>query len=163
MVEYPIHNMTQTNTNTVTLKLFKHIASMSEETLCFTAAVYVNDKLVGYAENRGHGGCTHIRAVDPIVLHLATIVDEVDRLADELVNEKQIEKLRKKTEKTLDTTIVFSRLGDKEGSFRVLKHKFTNHNDTRNAAIQFAQRDPSARVLNLMPFEEAFKLLVKIV
>jgi hypothetical protein len=46
---------------TLSLKNFKHFPSLSEETNCFTADLYINKKLVGYAENRGYGGETSIR------------------------------------------------------------------------------------------------------
>jgi len=44
----------------VTVKNLKVCEYMSEETLCFTATVYVDGKRRGTAENRGHGGCTDI-------------------------------------------------------------------------------------------------------
>lgn len=46
---------------TLSLKNFKYFPSLSEETNCFTADLYINKKLVGYAENRGYGGETSIR------------------------------------------------------------------------------------------------------
>ena len=41
-------------------KSFKHFKSMSEETMCFEAALFFDGKKVGYARNNGHGGCTDV-------------------------------------------------------------------------------------------------------
>ncbi len=48
----------------VELKKVKYFPSMSEETSCFQAEVWINGKRAGYAENRGHGGCTDCRIED---------------------------------------------------------------------------------------------------
>tara|TARA_R100001129_G_scaffold34674_2_gene23575 strand:- start:628 stop:1131 length:504 start_codon:yes stop_codon:yes gene_type:complete len=41
----------------IELKNIKHFESMSEETLCFNASLYVDGRKVGAVSNRGHGGC----------------------------------------------------------------------------------------------------------
>jgi len=41
----------------ITLKNVKHYESMSEETDCFEASLYVDGKKVGRVSNRGTGGC----------------------------------------------------------------------------------------------------------
>ena len=41
----------------IELKNIKHFESMSEETFCFNASLYVDGKRVGAVSNRGHGGC----------------------------------------------------------------------------------------------------------
>ena len=41
----------------ITLKNIKHYESMSEETYCFEASLYVDGKRVGRVSNRGTGGC----------------------------------------------------------------------------------------------------------
>lgn len=38
----------------------KHAPFASQETMCFQAAIYVDGKKIGAAENDGHGGCTMI-------------------------------------------------------------------------------------------------------
>jgi hypothetical protein len=59
------------NTNTasalsrLTLKSFKTVKWMSEETICFTATVCIDGKAIGEASNEGHGGCTFVRFVSP--------------------------------------------------------------------------------------------------
>ncbi len=41
----------------IELKNIKHYESMSEETFCFNANLYVDGKKVGEVSNRGNGGC----------------------------------------------------------------------------------------------------------
>jgi hypothetical protein len=43
---------------TIEVKGIKHFPSLSEETNCFSATIYVNGKKCAIAENRGNGGCT---------------------------------------------------------------------------------------------------------
>lgn len=45
---------------TITLKGYKSVAWMSEETVCFTAQVLINGTVYGEAANDGHGGCTFV-------------------------------------------------------------------------------------------------------
>ena len=46
---------------TVELKAVKILQSLSEETICFTANIYVNGKKAGWAKNTGNGGSNHYR------------------------------------------------------------------------------------------------------
>ena len=41
----------------IEIKNVKHFESLSEETFCFNANLYVDGKKVGAVSNRGHGGC----------------------------------------------------------------------------------------------------------
>jgi hypothetical protein len=50
----------------IELRRFTTNARLSQETTAFTADVWVDGKKVGYAENAGHGGNTHVR-LDPSV------------------------------------------------------------------------------------------------
>lgn len=56
---------TKTDTNAtlarLTLKSFKTVKWMSEETICFTATVLLDGEVIGTASNEGHGGSTHVR------------------------------------------------------------------------------------------------------
>ena len=67
-----MHQATQMTQNTITalsrltLKSFKTVKWMSEETICFTATVVLDGKVIGTASNEGHGGCTFIRYVSDI-------------------------------------------------------------------------------------------------
>lgn len=57
MYDAPNAPMNTTALN-ITLVGFKHIASMSEETDCFTTRIALNGVIIGDAMNRGTGGCT---------------------------------------------------------------------------------------------------------
>lgn len=43
--------------NKITLKNIKHYPTMSEETYCFEATLYEDNKKIGRVSNRGTGGC----------------------------------------------------------------------------------------------------------
>ena len=45
----------------ITLKNIKHMPSLSEETECYSADLYLDGKLVAHVSNRGHGGCDEQR------------------------------------------------------------------------------------------------------
>lgn len=55
------------------LKNVSHNATLSEETLCFSAVLYIDGKKAFEVSNRGHGGCDDVRQVGSITL------DEVNR------------------------------------------------------------------------------------
>ena len=55
---------TTDNTTTslrISLKAAKVVRWMSEETICFTASVLFDGKVIGEVSNEGRGGCTYIR------------------------------------------------------------------------------------------------------
>ena len=54
---------TTANLTRLTLKSFKTVKWMSEETTCFTATVLIDGKVIGEASNEGHGGCTFLHFV----------------------------------------------------------------------------------------------------
>ncbi len=54
---------TTANLTRLTLKSFKTVKWMSEETTCFTASVFIDGKVIGEASNEGHGGSTFVRFV----------------------------------------------------------------------------------------------------
>lgn len=63
----------------------KHAAFASEETLCFSADIYVDGKKEGYAKNDGHGGSTIIAPYElreRIEAHAATLPEIVTDYED---------------------------------------------------------------------------------
>jgi hypothetical protein len=165
--------MKKTNTAGFSLKSFKHVKFMSEETECFDANVVFNGKVVAHASNQGHGGCNDIHLTDagraePQVVaafemkefddnSLSSIVDEL--VANEL-QAKLDTRLTKKVQKDLSTQILFKRVGDKAGTYRFIKQKFPNAEVTKAMAEKFKASNPDAIVFNLLPFNEAFDLMV---
>lgn len=71
VIQPTIHMTTNTTTNTastlarLSLKSFKTVRWMSEETICFTASVLLDGKVIGTASNEGHGGCTFVHFTSP--------------------------------------------------------------------------------------------------
>lgn len=59
------------------LKNVKFYESMSEETNCFQADLFINSKKIAYVKNTGQGGCTDYYAID------STIAKEVMRNAEQ--------------------------------------------------------------------------------
>jgi len=52
--------------NRIVLKSFKTVRWMSEETICFTATVVLDGKVIGTASNEGHGGNTFVHYISDI-------------------------------------------------------------------------------------------------
>jgi len=159
----------------LTLKRFQHYPRMSEETNAFNADIVHDGVVVGTAENDGHGGCTFVhlndkgRAIPEIVTasNLPEFNDDslqsiVDDLVENAIHSKWVEKQRRRIEKQLATTVLFNRKGDKDGSFRTYNLKGKSPAEVVAFATQVAGKPDVTRVLNLLPFEEAFRLLVKV-
>jgi hypothetical protein len=164
----------------ITLKRFQHYPRMSQETEAFNADLAYEGVVVGSAENNGHGGCTFVHLNDkgraiPSLVEASRIPefsngefndDSLTRIVDELVEktlrDKWVAKQRKKTEKQLATKVLFNRKGDKDGSFRTYNLTGKSPAEVLAFAKQVAGQPDVTRVLNLMPFDEAFNLLVKV-
>lgn len=172
--------MPATKTLAITLKRFQHYPRMSEETIAFNADIVHDGVVIGSAENNGHGGCTFVHLNDkgrniPSIVEASklpefsdgkfnddSLVNIVDNLVEQTIHSKWVDKQRKKVEKQLATTVLFNRKGDKDGSFRTYKLTGKSPAEVVAFAKQVAGKPDVTRVLNLMPFEEAFRLLVKV-
>jgi len=159
----------------IKLKRFQHYPRMSEETLAFNADISYEGTTVGTAENDGHGGCTFVHLNDkgrsiPAIVEASrlpegneeSLTDIVDNLVEKTIHDKWVENKRKQVEKKLATTVLFSRKGDGDASFRTYNLKGKTPAEVAAFAKQVAGKPDVTRVLNLMPFEEAFALLVKV-
>lgn len=159
----------------ITLKRFKHYARMSEETNAFNADIAYEGLTIGSAENNGHGGNTFCtlnekgRAIPAIVEasklsegNEDSLTDIVDNLVEKTIHSKWVEKKKKKVEKQLAGTVLFSRKGDSDSSFRTYNLKGKSPTEVIAFAKKVSAQADVTRVLNLMPFEEAFQLLVKV-
>lgn len=159
----------------ITLKRFQHYPRMSEETNAFNADIAYEGVTVGTAENDGHGGCTFVhlndkgRAIPEIVgasklseLNDDSLLSIVDNLVEEAIHSKWMDKQRKRVQKELATTVLFNRVGDKDDGFRTYKLTGKSPAEVVAFAKEVAGKPDVTRVLNLMPFEEAFQLLVKV-
>ena len=159
----------------ITLKKFQHYPRMSEETTAFNADIAHEGVTVGTAENDGHGGCTFVhlndkgRSIPALVeasklpeLNEDSLTNIIDNLVEKTIQSKWVEKQRKRVEKQLATTVLFTRKGDEDGSFRTYNLKGKSPAEVVAFAKEVAGKPDVTRVLNLMPFDEAFALLVKV-
>lgn len=108
----------------IRLKAVNFYEKISEETNCFTANLYVNGKLCGYAKNTGHGGDTTIvpnphqrELFDETIKYLETqpqinigseenpyyvksnLQNKVDSLFEEWLRDKQNKRIQKHCKK----------------------------------------------------------------
>lgn len=158
----------------ITLKRFKDYPRMSQETTAFNSDIVYEGVTVGTAENDGHGGCTFVHLNEkgrsiPALVEASrlpegnedSLTDIVDNLVEKNIHSKWVEKQRKRVEKELATKVLFNRKGDKDGSFRTYNLKGKSPAEVMAFAKEVAGKPDVTRVLNLMPFEEAFRLLVR--
>lgn len=110
----------------IEIKNIKINKAFSEETICFTADIYVNGVKTGYAKNDGHGGCTHYNHYEnklelleqaeayaktlPSKTHgTLTIESDLEGLIDEAIdnhlNAKERASFNKKMVKCMETNI----------------------------------------------------------
>lgn len=149
----------------ITLKNFKHLARLSEETLCFTATVCIDGEKAGFASNHGHGGCTIVNITDP-ELRKAYDFDKWSEIVDELtfaeLRKKDEARLRKSVEKQLATDIIFTKKGeDFKGRHFVFKKGNTTPELAKAIRAKIASMPDADLILNDQPFEVAFSFLVK--
>lgn len=149
----------------ITLKNFKHLASMSEETLCFTAKVCLDGKVVGEALNHGHGGCTIVRINDESVARMKSMTEWetiVDELTFKELEKKENARLIKLVKKRLEQDIIFTRKGKEfEGRHFVFKKGNLNSETAKRCRAKIALMPEADLILNDQPFEVAFNFLVK--
>jgi hypothetical protein len=151
----------------VTLKSFKHLASASEETLCFTAKVLLDGKSIGSAKNAGHGGETSVYLdKQKFDWHGYGLWVDWDKLVDAL----SFEELRKVEEKkakariahALKKHIVFTQKGEE---FKGRHFIFTNGNSSPEMAQRIRNRlaeMPNVDlILNDHPVEVALPFFLK--
>lgn len=104
---------------------------MSEETNCFSADVYLDNKKVGLVKNAGHGGCNFYYWIDPKNGNLIKTwadkqktefdFEKLDQIVDKLlVKSENLNWLKKQTKKKT----LYHLKGDKKGSWGVVKMPF---------------------------------------
>lgn len=149
----------------ITIKNFKHMASLSEETLCFTAKVCVDGKVVGEALNHGHGGNTNVYIKDEGIARLKSM-SEWETIVDELtfaeLKKKETIKLTKSVQKQLERDILFTRKGKEfEGRYFLFKKGNTSPETAKACRAKIALIPDADLILNDQPIDVAFKFMVK--
>jgi len=113
----------------ITLKNLKVLESLSEETLCFSADLYENGKLIAYVSNRGNGGCNHIHPAEGLTYKDVAHIDNLDTECDILTLAEEMNTIKKKQSKNfilkLDNKIYTANTPQKQ-SFAKLK-KYGNY------------------------------------
>lgn len=118
--------------NLIVLKNLKYHDDMSEETLCFSADVWIDGYKAGYATNGGYGGPTDVRPYDAkgkeLIKFVTTQIEQmppeviefmgktltmrstldtfVDEIVDNMLKEKEEKKVTNWIKKKLPTGIV---------------------------------------------------------
>ena len=154
----------------IELKNFKHAAFASEETLCFEAKVYVDGKKLGDVSNSGRGGCTSIyvapenrewfKQVEAYCLTLPAVKFDdtllpmdfeflIDTLASKKVAEKELKSVMR-------NKIVIIKPDAPGEIFEVSLRK--GDKLTQAIIADYKSKNPTYKILNLMPLEEALKL-----
>ena len=152
------------NKYNIQLKSFKHFPAFSEETLAFTTKLTINGKVVGHADNNGHGGSTNASLLSDcgIKIDYTELSDLVDDLAFKALKEKEDKQIAKKVQKQLAKDIVFTVKGEKyAGRFFIYKNANTTPELARKAREAIARTADADKILNDVPLSEAMEVMVK--
>lgn len=132
----------------VTLKRIQHAKNLSQETNAFTADVYWQGVLAGYAENHGTGGMTNVRIINRETEaamdawakaqppHITEGHDDLPMTLDfyiDLLVEADLN--RKENQRLCRGHLVFRVKGDRDGDFRMVKATPDNIDKARAWAI----------------------------
>lgn len=136
------------NTAQITIKSFKTVKWMSEETICFTASVLIDGKVIGEASNEGHGGCTFVRFIGDARQtwgnHSSIIADYVDTLADSEVNKKEVARIVAKIRRDAIKKVQYIKTTTQKGFVAGFKN-ITDLN--RAKAVEQAKSQPDFKTM----------------
>ena len=143
-----IPQTTTLNTARITIKSFKTVKWMSEETICFTASVLIDGKVIGEASNEGHGGCTFVRFIGDARqtwdAYSSLIADHVDTLADAEVNKKEIARIVAKIRRDAIKKVQYLKTTTQKGFVAGFKN-ITDLN--RAKAVETAKASPDFKTM----------------
>jgi len=156
----------------IELRNVQYVASMSEETRCFTASIYVDGKRAGEASNRGHGGPTSIHpreleerlnayaaTLPPLSYDMGGRTHTMPQTGEILVDELLSDWL---TERDLRTALKRRILFTKQGQTPIYETKSlpkaTLEQWTRNPEKARATLRDCDQILNCLPFAEALAI-----
>lgn len=156
----------------IELKNVKHYASMSEETQCFEATVYIDGKKATRVSNRGFGGAHEYdnREVESRLVEYAktlpskditfgertiTVPESADGLIDDALEavlvEKEEARFRKLAMKDIATRVLYVREGKMYCTTKTADQTLLRRTAEHHAAN-------GLEVLNLMSFETAYPI-----
>ena len=140
----------------IEIKNLKINERLSEETLCFSATVYVDGKRAFEACNRGHGGANeyhgdydaaaaYAATLPPYTSEVGSLPYDLDMLIGDLIEAAQLERALKRDLKR----VVFVDNG---------KYFLTKADATPDMIAAVVKRYPTATILNTMPLADAVAL-----
>lgn len=153
----------------ITLKNIKHMESLSEETNCYSAALYVDGKKWGTVSNHGHGGCddvhldaaytygmlssleAQIKETYPSEDYQGLIIEpSLETICGDLIEEFLTIKDAKKT---VSGKVTFTKDGDVKAVYSIKANA-----KTKQAAIEHVQKKyPTAVIWNTLSDAELVK------
>ena len=151
--------------NKLELKNIKYFASMSEETPCYKADIFINGKKAINVSNHGHGACDEIYAYTSFGLtqnglkefeqYLAKLQEDDFEPIDSWCHDRLYEYLdQKKIKRDMKTKFICinkntNELFAYEKNTGISDSAFQDHLDKNH---------PSSMCLNFLPFDQAWKL-----
>ncbi len=151
--------------NKLELKNIKYFASMSEETPCYKADIFINGKKAINVSNHGHGACDEIYAYPSFGLtqnglkefeqYLAKLQEDDFEPIDSWCHDRLYEYLdQKKIKRDMKTKFICinkntNELFAYEKNTGISDSAFQDHLDKNH---------PSSMCLNFLPFDQAWKL-----
>lgn len=170
--------------NRITIKKLKVAKFASEETLCMSAEVYFDGKLLGTAQNDGHGGNTNLyrtpkcpqSLIDDAETWAKSLPDVVARLSDDPANtetftykmdlEHVIDELVQEELAAKELAAAFKRSLKKVtlldgGKVYTLTAKDKSKTLTPEFIAAVQKKYPAATILNNLPTDAAFDLYKK--
>lgn len=152
----------------ITMKKIKVMASLSEETNCYSADLYVDGKRIGEVSNRGQGGPDEfhgdhadlakaeawVAANHPAITYGedSSFPCSIEIICGDLIDEHLITKHLKKH---LKKSVLFVNADKTE----VREVGFKNVRAVTDAHVDFVRKkNPGIQILNTLPFDEALAL-----
>lgn len=158
----------------IELKSIKYAAFASEETSCYSAALWVDGKKIGDVSNNGHGGCDNFHGdqaayrladqwccanlltrqytIEKDGFDAAPSPQDLEELCGELLNDHLI---AKDLAKALNSKALFTIPG-REGLFTKAYKGKVKPDQTLFESVRTAH--PGAVILNTLPRDEALKI-----
>ena len=147
----------------VELRSVKYAAFASQETPCFSAAIFIDGKKAGTAENDGHGGQTLIlppACQEKLAEHAKAVLSEdnarfepAETLVDNLLHAWLVER---DVKRALAKRVLFTKPGSSAVYELRLKSAVALASVLADAALP--AKIKADKILNLLPLSEAVKL-----
>jgi len=148
----------------IALKSITTNLSMSDETICFSANLYIDNKKIGTVMNRGHGGAHEFsgdwaayRAANDWVVHNTehtnSCDDAIEYMIDELVHDYNITQMIKRK---IKTHLLITEKGNNDLFWGKLPKGISVTPEICNLYME--KTNPAATVLNMLPIPELVKI-----